>query len=153
MKTSVVTQISIKAKPAEVFEYLTNLKYHYLWNPQVQSLSSAESLKLGSEYESVSLVLGVKIRAKNVVSKFTSSKELELENKTGLVKYRASFRLQRAGSSTLLICSTTVSADSEAFAFAKPVLRMLARRELQTDLQALKIAVENKLNQKTPHQQ
>jgi hypothetical protein len=43
------------------------------------------------------------------------------------------------------VCATTVSSDNKAFAFAAPVLKALARRELQTDMQALKLAVEHHL--------
>jgi len=145
MKASVTTQVTIAAKPGTVFKYLTDLKYHYLWNPQLQSISTTEKLKLGTQYETTSLVLGVKIKACNEVTQLVPNKYLELENNTGTVHYKASFKLSPKGSSTVVICETTVSSQSEAFAFAKPVLKMLARRELQTDMQALKIAVENQL--------
>lgn len=59
--------------------------------------------------------------------------------------YVANFRLQGRGDSTLVTCSTTVTAASAAFAFTAPILKRLARRELQTDMQALKLAVENGL--------
>jgi hypothetical protein len=102
-------------------------------------------LALGSKYQTESRVLGVKVMAKNVVTKFMKSKELEITNTTGLVKYQANFKLRGKSARTILMCTTTVSADSEAFAFAKPVLKLLARRELQSDMQALKVAVEQRL--------
>lgn len=145
MNTTIVTRISIAASPAEVFEYLTNLEYHYLWNPQVHSISTKEQLKLGSEFETTSLVLGVKIKAKNVVTKFIPPKEIEMENNIGAVSYHASFRLAPKGKMTMVVLTTTVSTDSHAFAFTVPILKKLARRELQTDMQALKLAVENQL--------
>lgn len=145
MKTFVVTQITIASHPSKVFDYLMDLKYHHLWNPQLQSITPIKKLSLGEEYETSSMVLGIKIRAKNVVSKFVSMQELEIQNNTGLVKYRASFKVRPSGNESVVICKTIVSADGEAFAFAKPILKVLARRELQTDMQALKIAVENQL--------
>ncbi len=35
MKVHVVAQITIAASGTEIFAYLANLKYHYLWNPQL----------------------------------------------------------------------------------------------------------------------
>jgi hypothetical protein len=146
MQTAVITQATIHAKQAEVFKYLSDLKYHQLWNPQLLSISSSgKQLELGSEYKTQSQVLGVKIRARNVVTKFENLKELEISNNTGLVQYRANFKLRAKKNGTVLVCTTTVSTDSEAFAFAKPVLKLLARRELQSDMQALKLAVEHNL--------
>jgi hypothetical protein len=124
---------------------LTDLKRHYLWNPPLQSISSTDRLHLGSVYQTTSLVLGVRISSSNLVTKLSPSKELEIENNTGTVHYRVHFQLRDKGESTLVTCSTTVSSDSGAFAFTAPILKLLARRELQTDMQALKIAVENQL--------
>jgi carbon monoxide dehydrogenase subunit G len=145
MKADVITRITIKATPAEVFKYLQDLNYHYLWNPQIHSIKPIINLKLDATYETTSQVLGVRINAVNKVTKFQPNREIELANSTGMIKYCANFRLKPSGKNTVLICDTSVSSDSHAFAFAKPVLKMLARRELQTDLQALKIAVEHDL--------
>ena len=145
MKVNVVTKVIIASKPSDVFLYLSDLRYHYLWNPQTQSISSQKKLKLGATYKTVNLVLGVKIQSNNKVTKLVSNKELELENNTGLVHYRAHFWLKSVRGKTQLTCTTEVSADSNAFAFAAPVMKLLARRELQTDMQALKVAVEHKL--------
>ena len=145
MNVRVVTQISIGASAKDVFKYLTVMKYHYLWNPQLQRISPMTVLSKGLQYEAESLVLGVKTKAQNSVTKFVKDKELEIENNTGLLHYCANFKLSRRDDSTMVVLTTVVSATGKAFAFAKPVLQRLARRELQTDLQALKIAVEQEL--------
>lgn len=145
MKARVVTQITIAAGKELVFKYLQDMHYHYLWNPQIQSLKPITKLQIGTKYEAVSQVLGVKITAKNVVTKLQPNTELELENNTGMVHYCTNFTLSTKGQDTVLVCTTAVSSESKAFAFAKPVMERLARRELQTDLQALKIAVEHRL--------
>ena len=137
--------MTIAAPPAAVFKYLTNLAYHYLWNPQIQYISDDGALHLGSTYQTTSLVLGVKLNSTNLVTKFIPSKEVEIENNTGTVHYCANFRLRPRHKQTIVTCHTIVSADSAAFAFAGPIMRRLARRELQTDMQALKLAVENGL--------
>jgi hypothetical protein len=145
MQARIATKININASPSEVFKYLAHLKYHHLWNPQVQSIIPIKSLALGSEYKTTSTVLGVKLTSKNIVTKFTKFKELEITNNIGLVKYEANFKLQDKTKCTIITCTTTVTSDNDAFAFAKPILKLLARRELQNDMQALKLAVEHSL--------
>jgi carbon monoxide dehydrogenase subunit G len=145
MQATVKTQIVIRAEPTKIFKYLADLKCHHFWNPQVQSFSSTEALKLGSKYQTESQILGVKIKSNNEVTKFVRDKEIEISNAGGTVKYRANFKLQPKNGGTSVVCATTVSTEGEAFAFAKPVLKLLARRELQSDLQALKLAVEHNL--------
>ena len=145
MKVRLTTQVTINASPKDVFKYLKDLHYHHLWNPQIRTIEPKIILKPGSVYKTTSVVLGKRLSAENTVIKFKEGQELALENTTGLVHYHAGFHLQSKGGKTLLICDTSVDSDSRAFAFAKPVLEVLARRELQSDLQALKIAVEHEL--------
>jgi hypothetical protein len=146
MKVRITTQVTINAEPAEVFEYIKNLKYHFLWNPQLRTIDPVIRLKAGAEYKTTSLVLGKRLTAVNKVIGYTENRELELENTTGLVHYSAKFTLMPKSKKTRLICSTRVDSASKAFAFAKPVLEILARRELQSDLRALKLAVEHRLD-------
>jgi hypothetical protein len=145
MKATIKTQVTIAASPTEVFKYLTNLRFHYLWNPQVHRISTHEQLKQGSVFESVSRVLGVEVRAVNRVTKFTPQEEFQLENTMGVVQYHAAFHLFAKYQSTLLVCTMTVASASKGFAFSALILKKLAQRELQTDMQALKVAVESHL--------
>lgn len=146
MKAKVVTKVTIASDKTAVFKYLKDLRLHFLWNPHLESLKPLATLKLGAEYDSVGLMLGKKLYTHNTVKKFVPDQELELENHTGMVHYRVNYSLQTQADKTILTCNTVVSSESKAFAFAKPVLELLARRELQADLQALKIAVEQKLS-------
>lgn len=145
MQATVATTITISAKPNEVFTYLENLKYHYLWNPQVRTISTIEKLRLSAKYKTESTVLGMTIKATNVVTGFKPSEELILENALGSVQYRAKFKLYPLQHKTTVKLSVTLAADSKIYVFTVPVLKQLALRELKTDLQALKIAVENNL--------
>ena len=145
VKVHVVAKVTIDASPADVFKYLTNLKYHFLWNPHLRKVSSVKTLKLGTEYRSASMLLGVKVEGRNLVTKFSKNQEFELENKTSLIRYKVNHALRAQGDKTLLTCTTSVYTDNEIFNFAKSVPRLLARRELQADLQSLKIAVEQHL--------
>ncbi len=145
MNARVKTQIVIDADAATTFRYLSHTKYHHLWNASLQSIQPLTELTLGDSYLSVSLLLGVRTKSKNHVKKFVQDKEIEFENKTGMLQYRANYVLVATNKTTKVVCSIIVSAESKAFAFARPMLEHLARRELNTDLQALKKAVEEGL--------
>ncbi|HSX45503.1 MAG TPA: SRPBCC family protein [Candidatus Saccharimonadia bacterium] len=146
MTVSVVSRISVEAKPRAIFKYLADSSYHFLWNPHLHSLEPANKLKLGSKYKTSSVLLGVRVSGKNAVTGFVADKELQIENVAGTISYIVNYKLHPQGEDTQVVCTTEVTADGNAFAFTKPLLRLLARRELQSDLKALKIAVENKLS-------
>ena len=145
MKATFITKVRIAADQQLVFEYLTDLKYHCLWNPQTRSISSKSKLQLNSRFKTTIIVLGIKIRATNLVTKFHAPSVFEIENTTGTVHYVASFRLRPSFGKTLVTSTTTVFTDSKAFVFTVPIMKRLARQELKTDMQSLKVAVENRL--------
>jgi hypothetical protein len=145
MEVSVVTRVTINASSKEVFCYLSHLKYHYLWNPHLRKITPIVALKRGLRYEVESTLLGMKIGNINKVSKLTKNKEVEIMCQEGPVKYCVNYRLHPMGEKTQVLCTTDVTAASNYFSFAKPVLKSIARHELQTDMQALKLAVEHKL--------
>lgn len=145
MNAQVTTRVTIDATPREVFRYFEYLRLHYLWNPRQQKNSGPDRLKQGAQYKTTNLVFGVRVDAVNTVTKFDLGRELEIKNNTGLVHYLARYRLSEKEGKTLLRLNLTLSADSQAFAFAKPVLSIMAQRELRSDLGALKLAVEAKL--------
>jgi hypothetical protein len=146
MNAKVSSKVTINVSPTAVFAYLEDLKFHYLWNPQLNHISPIIKLQLGSKYQTASLFLGKELKADNIVTKFVKNKELQIENTTGLVEYRVNYKLASRSSQTVVVSNITVASKSKAFAFTAPVLKALAQRELQTDLQALKVAVEQKLN-------
>jgi len=145
MKAHVVTKIEIAAKPTDVFAYLQHLKLHKLWNPHMQGTLPDITLEAGMEYHVSSLLFGKKFHSNNQVTKLVAGKELEICNETGMVEYCIRYRLRPQAEGTLLTCSSTVSSESRSFAFAKPILKLLAQRELHIDLQLLKTAVEQQL--------
>jgi hypothetical protein len=99
----------------------------------------------GSAYLTQSLMLGVRIKAENHITRYVQDKELEIQNSTGMVQYRANFKLQGRSKETVITCTIVVATTGKAFVFAKPIMEHLARRELNTDLNALKVAVEDRL--------
>lgn len=145
MKVRLVSTVTIDATSEQVYKYIKYLKYHQLWNPHLQDISMEGPIREGLEYETTNLLLGVKVAAKNRVRKVIPAKEFEVENTADPVHYLVNYRLQSTGKRTQVVCTTMVSTHGEAFAFTAPLLKLLARRAVQSDLQALKIAVEQQL--------
>ncbi|MDB5170709.1 MAG: Polyketide cyclase / dehydrase and lipid transport [Candidatus Saccharibacteria bacterium] len=145
MKASVTARLTIAASPSEVFVYLSKLKYHTLWNPQLQRVWPHKTLRLGSKYTSESILLGVKVTAHNTVTAYAKDRKIELKNDTGILHYLVNYKLEPKGKKTLVICNTEVSSDRNSFRLAAPMLRLLARREIQTDLHLLRLIVEENL--------
>lgn len=85
------------------------------------------------------------IEANNTVTSFVPPKELAIENSMGNIHYIAKFRFAPQQGKTSVRLSVSLSTKSKMYVFTKPVLTQLALRELRTDLQALKIAIENNL--------
>lgn len=145
METTVTTKITISSTPKKIFKYLCHLKYHYLWNPHLRKIHPVTSLKLGQIYETESLLLGIAVKGKNTVTKFISEQELQIENSTGSIQYSVNYRLSAKPDHVVLTCITRVSSKQKIFKFTATVMKTLAQRELQSDLQALKIAAEQQL--------
>ena len=102
-------------------------------------------MKTGMRYETTSLVLGVKVHGTNIVTKCLPNRRLEFRNVSGVLHWQVAYELRQQANRVTVQCTTEVSSQSKQFAFTKPVLKLLAKRELQTDMQALKIAVEQRL--------
>lgn len=145
-KISVRTRINIKAPPNDVFKYISETKYFYIWNPALRDITGAKKLGLGKAYDTTSVVLkDLEIKSHNIVVEFQPGKSLGLQNQMGTVKYASVFNLTDKGSHTLLTLKLDIVTESQIFGLTMPVLKRLANRELQTDMQALKIAVEDKI--------
>jgi carbon monoxide dehydrogenase subunit G len=142
MKARLKTRITINADAAAVFKYLGDTSHHRLWNPRLQRVDPEGRLSAGAVYTTQSKILGARIKAENHVTKYVVDEELEVQNKTGMVKYSVNYRLVPVEKGTRLICTTVVSSEGKAFAFAKPMMEQLARRELNADLRELKKTVE-----------
>jgi uncharacterized protein YndB with AHSA1/START domain len=145
MQTTVSTRITIAASPSKIFDFLTDLKNHYLWNPQIRKISQQGKIQLGSTYRTESQVLNVKVIANNIVTECKPPTSLVLENSIGVVSYVSRMRLAKKEKGTVVTFSVTLSTKHSTWAFTLPALKQLALRELRTDLQALKVAVENEI--------
>lgn len=143
MKASVAARLTITASPAEVFMFLKEVKCHPLWNTHLNSVSPHRPLKLGSTYTTESTLLGIKVTSLNTVTKFSKNRELEVKNDAGILHYTANYKLTPRGNNTLVTCFTEVMSDKDAFMLAAPMLKMLARREIQADLHLLRAVVED----------
>lgn len=142
MKARVTTKVIIDAPAEQIFRYLTDTHYHKLWNPSMTKVVPLFELTQGATYRTQSHLFGMRLGGKVGVAKLLPNKELELVSITGMVQYRANFRLSKKGAATQVTCAITVGSDSKAFAFARPMMKILAEREVNGDLVALKTAVE-----------
>lgn len=141
-----VSRVTIKASPNEVYKYISNLKY-YLWNPSLRYLSKEEPFKLGVSFDSESVILRKNIiKCHNVVTELVNNESIGMENQLGNIKYKKLFKLKKKDKTTILSAELAILTPSQAFALTTPILKILAQRELKTDLNALKIVVENKLS-------
>ena len=145
MEVSVVSRVRIHARPEDIFYYLSNLRFHFLWNPSLRNIKPMTKLQQGLNYQTESVILGVEVNGNNQVTKFKPNRELQIENNTGSIHYTVNYHLASDAKGVVLTCSTQVKPQRTAFKFTIPVLKTLARRELQSDLQALKVAVEQRL--------
>lgn len=145
MDVKVVTKIRIAATRSEVFTYLKDLKCHFLWNPFLRDIQPLTKLKQGMRYKTESTLLGVTVRGNNTVTKLVANRELQIENETGSLRYIVRYSVEPHAGGSEVVCHTQVRTQHTTFQFTAPVLRTLARRELQSDLKALKVAVEQKL--------
>lgn len=141
MNARVVARVTINARPAEVFGCLVNLESHYIWNPHLQRISPIVTLKKGTTYSTTSVLLGVKVESQVTVARLIRDKQLVLTSDTGSLHYTVVYQLVPEEDQTVVVCNTQVSA-STAFSFTKPILKLLAHRELQSDLRAFKQLIE-----------
>jgi len=141
------SKIIIKASPREVYKYLSHLKYYYLWNSSLRYLSYEGPLKKGVSFDSENIILHKNvIKGHNIVTAIEPNKKIETENKIGMIKYKQMFQLKEQANSTQVTTKIVVLTPAQTFGLTTPILKILANRELKTDLQALKIVVENKLH-------
>jgi CRISPR/Cas system CMR-associated protein Cmr1 (group 7 of RAMP superfamily) len=146
MTVTVQATVAIKKSRQDIFIYLKDLNYHYLWNPTLQNIQPLMVLKKGSTYKTSSFILGVKVRGNNQVTQYVNNQIIEIENNIGTIKYKVKYSLEDSDKETLLTCNTTIDNEHKGFAFTAPVLKLLIQKELHSDLSALQVAAEQGLN-------
>ena len=140
------SRISIKASPEEVFKYICTLKYHYLWNPALRTLSTEDKLSQGMSYSTESVYLGdIKVITRNKVTKLVPNQQIVLKNEFGVIQFETYFTLHREGDRTIVSSTVDMLTTPKSFGLTLPVLKRLANKELQSDLKFLKAAVETNL--------
>jgi hypothetical protein len=146
MTVSIKTKVKINATSQSVFKFLKHLRYHYLWNPHLRNILPVTALKTGTKYETESSLFGIIVKGNNQVTKYIPDRELQIENNTGMIHYTVNYYLKSVPKKGVLVtCTTIVTTEGKALRFTESLLKAIARRELQSDLQALKLAVEHRL--------
>ncbi len=142
------SRITIKAKPSEVFKYLSNTKYHYYWNPSLRVISDQVDLNIGSSYDTEVIILkDIRIKSHVIITDYVKDRLIEFNNAVGAIDYTAKIKLTAKDSATEVTLDINVLTKSKTFGLTLPVLKQLATNELNTDLRSLKVAVENKIGQ------
>jgi hypothetical protein len=146
MTISIISKVQINASNVAVFKFLKDLKYHYLWNPHLRDIDQVSPITLGLEYETKSVLFGIIVNGHNTVTKFVLDQELQIENNTGTILYLVNYSVKSLSKKrSQVICTTEVTTTGIAMKFTGTILKAMVRRELQSDLQALKLAVEQDL--------
>jgi len=146
VEISSTSRITIHASAHEVYKYLSNLKYYYLWNTSLRYLSYEGPLKVGVSFDSESIIFKkYSIKCHNVVTELEVDKKVGTENQLGMIKYQQVYKLQKKNQSTIVNFKIDIITPSQPFGLTNSVLKVIADRELKSHLDALKIAVENKL--------
>lgn len=147
-KITALSSITIKAAPKDVFKYISQPKYFYLWNPSLRHITNDEPLKINSQFETETVILNnINIKSKNTVTEYEENKKLVLENSFGLIQYKQIYRLEQSRKIyTILRLKVDVITKSQILGLTNPVLKRLANNELKMDLNYLKVVVENKID-------
>src|ERR1700752_5271421 len=117
MQASIESRVTIAADARSIFEYMSNPKCHQLWNPHLAKISASAHLKLGTQYETTSIMLGKTIESHNVVSEYVKDQKLTIENTTGILHYKVFYQLLPRVGDTQVRCKIRVVANGKAFAF------------------------------------
>lgn len=144
--TRIVVKNSIAATPAAVFDCLSNLDTHTVWNAGLVETIPKGRLKLGTEYSSVNQLMGRRIESRNKVADFAENRLIRLVNRTGPLSYDIEYLLgPHVDGETSITCICRISGQVTYFQMAAPLLEYLAEAKLEAALASLKLLVEHGL--------
>ena len=133
-----------------VFESLTNLAQHPEWNTGMISISSRETMREGMRYRTSIRICGIVNTATVAVESLVSNEIIELVSKSGLISFRALYKLVECGpEETELICTLRFGFRGFIFNAARQVIESMAGTRCRRDLVALRDIIERDVR-KTP---
>jgi hypothetical protein len=125
---------------------LADLRLHYIWNPHLKTIEPETIVRRDTTYRTTNTILGRQISVSNTISKLSPPHEMELTCSQGPLQYVVNYQLEKTAHGTSLSCSCDVRSDKRVFKYAAPAMENLARNRVQSDLETLKLIVENEKN-------
>jgi uncharacterized protein YndB with AHSA1/START domain len=136
----VVIEVSevVKADAGRVFELLTDLESHMRWVSGLTYLSARGKIRPGMRYESVNVAMGNSMAGRHEVRQVIERQLVEIESVTGPLASTIQYSVNAINGLTQVQCTFWVTSDHPVFGLATPVLEMLARSRLESDIKNLK---------------
>ncbi len=132
------TPVEFPYAAAEVYTALCDLPRYPLWNTGMKTISATEPMRVGLEYVTTTAVAGHLNKAHIIVERLSANEEIELVSQTGLIHFRAYFRLiQLMPRRTEVICTLRFELHGSIFVLARSVIEGMARTRIRNDLERL----------------
>lgn len=123
----------------KVYDALCDLPRYPEWNTGMKSMSATGPMTEGLEYETSTAVAGHTNHARIKVERLVPNEEIELVNNSGLIHFRAYFRLHELEPDrTEVICTLRFELMGPIFVLARPVIENMARTRIRGDLEKLR---------------
>lgn len=136
--------ITIDRPVEEVFTYLSNIERQPEWVSSLQGSSkeSQEPTAVGTRYRQQSKILGRKIDLNNEITAFEPPQVYEFHSTSGPMQMTMRFTMTAEGTGTHVL--QVVEGESGGFfKLADPLLARTLRKQLEADLETLKVMLES----------
>lgn len=146
-RTMVVSSVQVQRKPAEVFEYLTDVARHAEWSPKayrVEGISVGEQVTQGRRYTSYGWLPNDKDHRNEVeVTEVLAPQRLVLTSTDAGERYVSTFTLTPDGAGTQLERSVDLPRPGGALGLVFPlILSLLIRPDVAKGLGKVKATLE-----------
>ena len=107
------------------------------------SISSSDMLTEGMKFKTESTAAGRVNKSEVLVTRLIPDQEIELVSETGLITYRAVFKLGPVEpNSTEVLCVLKFEFNNFVLKMARPVLESMAQARVKGDLEALRALLQ-----------
>jgi len=130
-----------------VYKMLTDLARFPEWNTGMISISPQETMREGMRFRTSTRVCGVVNTATVAVENLVPNEIIELQSKTGLISFRALYKLVECSpDETELICTLRFEFKGFIFNATRSVIESMARTRCHRDLVALRDLIAQDLS-------
>lgn len=133
------TPIVFPLPPDAVYDALIDLPSYPKWNHGMQYISAEGPMAEGLRYTTRTKVPGHLNEAHVLVEHLVPGREIELVSDSGVVPFRAFFRLIDQGADgTEVICTLRFELNGLVLGLARPAIEAMARQRMREDLTTLR---------------